>query len=48
LAVKLEVTADDGTVPLNTPVELKVSQLGKPVADQVLTPVPPSAASVWL
>ena len=48
IAVKVALTADDGTVPLNTPVELKVSQDGKPVADQVLTPVPPSAASVWL
>lgn len=48
LAVKVALTPDDGTVPLNTPVELKVSQDGKPVADQVLTPVPPSAASVWL
>jgi hypothetical protein len=35
LTVKLAVTADDGAVPVRAPAEVKVSQLGKPVADQV-------------
>jgi hypothetical protein len=48
LAVKLALTADDGGVPLKSPAEFKVSHDGKPVADQVLPPVPPPAVSVWL
>jgi len=47
-AVKVALTADDGGVPLRTPADVKVSHDGKPVADQVLPPVPPPAASVWL
>jgi hypothetical protein len=34
--VKVALTADDGSgPPVNAPAELKVSQLGRPVADQV-------------
>jgi hypothetical protein len=33
--VKLALTADDGGVPIKAPAEVKVSQLGRPVADQV-------------
>ena len=35
-----------GGVPVKTPAALRVSQLGKPVADHVYTPLPPVAANV--
>lgn len=45
--VKLEVTAEDGGVPVNTPLGLNTSQVGCPVALQVYpVPDPPVAPKV--
>lgn len=45
LAVKVTGLAAGG-VPLRAPAALNVSQLGRPVADQIYPPVPPDAVNV--
>jgi hypothetical protein len=47
LTVTLKFTGPGpGGVPIKAPAEVKVNQLGKPVADQVYPPAPPTAANV--
>jgi hypothetical protein len=49
VTLNVESTDDDVGVPVNTPPALRLSQVGRPVADQVYgEPAPPVAANVWL
>ena len=41
---KVESSAVRGGVPVKAPAVLRVSHVGKPVADQVYPPAPPEAA----
>ena len=46
--VKVESIAVRSGVPDKTPAVVRLSQAGRPVADQLYPPAPPEAANVWL
>jgi hypothetical protein len=48
VTVNVALVAVRGGIPVNAPAELRPSQAGNPVADQLYPPEPPVAANVWL